>query len=252
MGRKKKKVSAGAPEWMVTFGDMMSLLLCFFVIIVSMSEIKQDQRFQKVVESIKRSFGYRDSVGMVPGMNVPTNTLDPEKINMIIQKLEMNKGRSKDRGISGENPSVRSIRDGLEYIIGGKVSFEEGRAVLLDQAKRQIDIFIEGIGVVGMNTKMRVRGHAARKSPDLYRPFKSLDDLAYARGIAIKDYLIHKGVRENRITVEACGDNEPVASQAYNDADRAKNRRVSIIVTENLVEDYQGSSPDDTGDILDG
>ena len=235
---------------MVTFGDMMSLLLCFFVIIVSMSEIKQDQRFQKVIESIKKSFGYKESIGMVPGQNVPTNTLDPEKINMIIQKMEKNKGRSKDKGIVGENPSVRKIREGLEYTIGGKVSFEEGKAILLEPAKRQIDIFSDGY--VGMNSKIRVRGHAARKSPDRYRPFKSLDDLAYARGVAIKKYLMSTGIREERITVEACGDNEPVADQAYDDMERAKNRRVSIIVTENLVEEYRGAPPEDIGDTLDG
>jgi flagellar motor protein MotB len=42
---------------MVTFGDMMSLLLCFFVIIVSMSEIKKDERFQVVMESLRKAFG---------------------------------------------------------------------------------------------------------------------------------------------------------------------------------------------------
>ena len=187
---------------------------------------------------------------MVPGQNVPTNTMDPEKINMIIQKLNLQKGRSKDEGIVGENPSVRKIREGLEYTIGGKVSFEEGKAVLLDPAKHQLDIFIDTIR--GLNSKIRVRGHAARKSPDRYRPFKSLDALAYARGEAIKAYMIEKKIREQRITIEACGDNEPFLSQAYDENERAKNRRVSIIVTENLVEEYQGMPPEDIGDSLDG
>jgi len=204
-----------------------------------------------VIESIKRSFGYKTSIGVVPGQNIPTNTLDPEKINMIIEKLVLNKGRSRDRGIIGENPSVRHIREGLEYIIGGKVSFEEGKAIFLEPAKQQLkNLFVEGY--VGMNTKIRIRGHAARKSPDRYRPFKNLDDLSYARGVAVKQYLMETGIREERITIEACGDNEPIASQAYDDRDRARNRRVSIIVTENLVEEYQGAPPEDTGDILDG
>jgi chemotaxis protein MotB len=250
MGRKKKAPPPGAPEWMVTFGDMMSLLLCFFVIIVSMSEVKKDERFQKVMESIKRSFGYRDSIGFGPGENVPTNTLDPEKINLIIQQVELNKGRSKDRGIIGDSPTVRNIREGMEYIIGGKVSFEEGKAELLETAKWQIDVFAEGF--VGLNSRIRVRGHAARKSPDRYRPYKTLDELSFARAMAIKKYLMKSGIREDRITVEACGDNEPVASQAYDETERAKNRRVSIIVTENLVEEYQGAPPADIGDSLDG
>ena len=42
----------GAPEWLVTYGDAMTLLLCFFVIIVSMSEVKKDERFQRVMERL--------------------------------------------------------------------------------------------------------------------------------------------------------------------------------------------------------
>ena len=36
----------GIPEWVVTFGDMMSLLLTFFIMLVSMSEMKQEEKFQ--------------------------------------------------------------------------------------------------------------------------------------------------------------------------------------------------------------
>jgi len=70
--------------------------------------------------------------------------------------------------------------------------------------------------------------------------------------MASKEYLESQEIRSVRITVEACGDNEPIISQAYDETDRARNRRVSIIVTENLVEEYQGQVPIDTGDILDG
>ena len=43
----------GIPEWVVTFGDMMSLLLTFFIMLVSMSEMKQDEKFQAVAESFR-------------------------------------------------------------------------------------------------------------------------------------------------------------------------------------------------------
>ena len=48
----------GCPDYMVTYGDMMSLLLCFFVIIVSLSQFKEEQRFHAVMDSIKKAFGY--------------------------------------------------------------------------------------------------------------------------------------------------------------------------------------------------
>ena len=56
----------GIPEWVVTFGDMMSLLLTFFIMLVSLSEIKEEQKYQAMVESMTKRFGY-DSADAKPG-----------------------------------------------------------------------------------------------------------------------------------------------------------------------------------------
>ena len=50
----EEEPEAGIPEWVVTFGDMMSLLLTFFIMLVSMSEIKEEERFQALVQSMRR------------------------------------------------------------------------------------------------------------------------------------------------------------------------------------------------------
>ena len=47
----EEEEQAGIPEWVVTFGDMMSLLLTFFIMLVSMSEIKEEKRYQAMVET---------------------------------------------------------------------------------------------------------------------------------------------------------------------------------------------------------
>ena len=49
---------AGVPEWIVTFGDMMSLLLTLFVMLISMSEIKQNDKFQGVASSLREQFRF--------------------------------------------------------------------------------------------------------------------------------------------------------------------------------------------------
>ena len=70
MGRKKKKSEApilmGAPEWMVTFGDLMSLLLTFFVLLFSMSEIKE----KKIYELIKSFANYFEIESPQAGMHL--------------------------------------------------------------------------------------------------------------------------------------------------------------------------------------
>lgn len=52
----KKLTAAGLPEWLVTFADLMSLLVCFFVLIISFS-IQDQQKLQVVAGSMKDAFG---------------------------------------------------------------------------------------------------------------------------------------------------------------------------------------------------
>ncbi|MTI16917.1 hypothetical protein E1162_06665 [Rhodobacteraceae bacterium RKSG542] len=58
MAAKKKDAKPGAPGWMVTFADLMSLLVCFFVLIISFS-IQDQQKLQVVAGSIKEAFGIK-------------------------------------------------------------------------------------------------------------------------------------------------------------------------------------------------
>lgn len=55
---KDKAAPAGAPAWMVTFADLMSLLVCFFVLIISFS-IQDEQKLQVVAGSVRDAFGVR-------------------------------------------------------------------------------------------------------------------------------------------------------------------------------------------------
>ena len=48
----------GVPEWLLTYGDMMSLLLAFFVMIVSMSDLQSEGRVVQAVEAMQRQFGH--------------------------------------------------------------------------------------------------------------------------------------------------------------------------------------------------
>ena len=243
MGKKKeKKAPEGAPDWMVTYGDMMTLLFCFFVIIVSMSEIKKDIEFEKVLESIREAFGYKGGAGKLPSPTAPKNSTIKPMTQLILRKFQLQIGKSADEGIEGENPSVTKIREGMEFTSGGIVMFAPGKAQLLEPAKVELNDFIDVI--IGMNTKLRVKGHANRESPEVYAPFKDLDDLSYARAKAVKEYLISKGVREHRITIEACGASEPLRSQPYDPPNKAQNRRVSIIATEKIVDEYKGQPYD--------
>ncbi|MCA9040977.1 MAG: flagellar motor protein MotB, partial [Planctomycetaceae bacterium] len=73
MAKKKPKPPPedgppGVPEWVVTYGDMMSLLLTFFIMLVSMSEIRSDTgEARAAMDSIRQSFGPQLGTFGVPG-----------------------------------------------------------------------------------------------------------------------------------------------------------------------------------------
>ncbi|NVK34642.1 MAG: flagellar motor protein MotB [Rhodobacteraceae bacterium] len=60
MARKKPQGGGGAPDWLVTFADLMSLLVCFFVLIISFS-IQDKEKLQVVAGSMKDAFGVKEN-----------------------------------------------------------------------------------------------------------------------------------------------------------------------------------------------
>ena len=57
MAAEPEDDGGGIPEWVVTFGDMMSLLLTFFIMLFSMSEIKEEQQYQAMLDALHQQFG---------------------------------------------------------------------------------------------------------------------------------------------------------------------------------------------------
>ena len=238
---KKPDAPRGAPEWLVTYGDAMTLLLCFFVIIVSMSEVKKDQRFQQVMESLRRAFGgYHGSVGSVPLQSPTANTLLAKLRELDIPRLTKNKGDSNDEGIYGKKFRVTNVRDGLEVVVGGIITFDRFSAVLKSEGRDLIAQTAERIR--GYNTKILVRGHTTREPLPRDSLYQDIRDLSYARARSVADELERNGVRRVRLVPVAVGDAEPLVRQAYTEERRAINRRVEILVTEDLIDDYAGST----------
>lgn len=226
---------------MVTYGDTMTLLLCFFVILVSMSEIKQDQRFHQVMQSLQRAFGgHVGSVGSAPVEQPPMNSLIARLLEIDVPKVKDKRGDSDDPGIHGRHFRVTNVRDGLEVVVGGLISFERFSATLKPQARELIGQAAELLR--GYNTKILIRGHATNEPLPAGSLFRDARDLSFARAKAVADELVAHGVREVRLALVAVGDTEPLVRQAYAEDRRALNRRVEILVTEELITDYAGKT----------
>ena len=80
MAKKQEEAPKGSPAWMATFSDLMNLLLCFFVLLFSMSTVDAE-RFEIVIASLQSSFSILPSGGATVG--------EGELISSGVSALEM-------------------------------------------------------------------------------------------------------------------------------------------------------------------
>ncbi len=240
MARKKKQAQAeaGAPEWMVTFGDMMSLLLCFFVIIVSMSEIKKDEKFQQVMQSLRKAFGNSGEIHAVISEPLDPNSL-LQKLQEIVIPPKPDRGDADDPGIQGRVFRVTDVREGIHVEIGGRITFDRFSDVLKPEAERLIEQV--AAKTVGHNTIIKITGHTTREPLPKDTAWSDQWALSYARAEAVKRVLVRNGIRPARLRLVAAGAEAPVLRQAYEEREMALNRRVEVVVTEATIEDHTES-----------
>lgn len=229
----------------------MSLLLVFFIALVSMSEMKQE-RFQQAVQSLRKAFGgYPAGFGTMPIATNDTNSLIQKILDEIeTSKYRNKKGDSDDEGIQGREFRVTNVRDGMKVDVGGKIAFDRFSAELKSDARELVSKTSQQLR--GYNTRILVRGHATREPLPKDSEFKDARELSFARAMAVVKELEASGVRPIRIIPMAVGDAEPFVRQAYTEDRRALNRRVEILVTEDLVDDYAGTPANDLKELSDG
>ncbi len=231
----------GIPEWVVTFGDMMSLLLTFFIMLVSMSEIKQEEQFQAMVESIRQQFGYDTAMlSLAPGSARPRSSSLPEVASMgRARRMDTMSGGDKVRAPTGDFTRVQTIRPGVDITLGGVVFFKETSAELSESSK--VDLQIIAQQLVGKPQIIELRGHTSRApiTPSA-TGFRDNYDLAYQRAYAVKEFLVHEqSIDESRIRITVASDKEPV----YTGTDLEElqlNSRVEIGLLDERVEDLEG------------
>ena len=250
MAKKTCKCKPGSPEWMTTFADMVTLLLCFFVLIVSFSEIKQDEKYMSVIEHIQQAFGMAGGGGKLPTDDDPALSLI-ERLEALRLHHETVPSRSnvKDPGQTGRESRVTTIREGTEYAVGGGVRFEPDSAELTPEARAGLISLVQEHNLAGTKNKISLAGHTG--ALELLRPDGSrsggLVGLGHARAMAVFDFLTGEEIPPDlrldpaRFRVASSGPHEPVNVRAQNSAESRVNRRVDIVVSENVVEDFQDS-----------
>ncbi len=246
---KQEEESGGesAPIWVISFADLVTLLMSFFVILAAGNpkDVVYDPEFAEIVAAIKKAFKY------LP----PANSKDPVDLIILRQlsKLKKNKGNNgntgkpgeshtKVDGMSGRNEMVTTIRTGTQTTIGSVIPFAKGSSRLYSDS---IPI-LENIArqIKGHTNVFVVKGHTSRDEEYALR--NSDKDLAYERAKTVVRELVKLGVPRQALRIQSCRDFEPLKQGAYNEVSRSVNRRVEVIATESLISEYKGEPANQT------
>ncbi|QDS86022.1 Motility protein B [Rosistilla ulvae] len=242
--------AAAIPEWVVTFGDMMSLLLTFFIMLVSLSEIKEEEKFQALVESMRQQFGHeRSTESMSPGDAKPRDTAFEVLATMgRAKRLDSHNGGVKAKAPVGEEPTVRIIRPGRLTAVGTVVFFPEGEAELSDNGKAALDGIAEELK--GKPQKIEIRGHTSARTAAKAVSIREPMNLAYSRSVRVYDYLVnHHGIDPRRCRIAAAADSEPM-SVAADPAKQQQNPRVEVFLLDETVSDLIGTNVERQKNII--
>jgi len=230
---------AGIPEWVVTFGDMMSLLLTFFIMLVSMSEIKQQEQFQAMVESMRRRFGHDSAaISQIPGPARPHNSKFDQMATMgRARRLDTMRGGDKVRAPVGDSPRVQQIRQAEDRTQGGKLLFDRDSAELTEADRQKLAEIAKDLQ--GKPQKIEIRGHTSTRPLAPGSSFRNHWDLAYARCYNTMQCLVKLGINRKRITIGVAAENEP-AEVSEDPQKLQENSRVEIYMLNELA---QGLEP---------
>jgi chemotaxis protein MotB len=208
----------GAPLWMVTFADMVTLLLTFFILYYSIASMNM-QKFKEAIIGEEQA-----SIGLL-------ELLDSAEIKESIQNLTGLKSNDilKDITEVAEESQLDVDTSKAKVIVRvpGASLFQPGQADLQLSARPVLD---EVIRVVNKypDYKIHIQGHTDDESISTER-FPTNWELSAARATAVLRYFIDKGASPERMTATGYADTFPLAT---NDTvpGRAKNRRVEFVL----------------------
>jgi chemotaxis protein MotB len=230
---------APAPEWLLTYGDLMTLLLTIFVMLVSMGELKQTDKFQGVADSLHEQFGTDSAAGFAAGELRPRNSLVASlAVEFRSQRRGAMGGATRREDTLPEGP-VRLIRPGDRTTVGTTISFAGESSGL--SAEGQAELRRLAAVFAGKPQKIEVLGHAASLAAGAAAndPW----ELAYRRAKATGQFLVEElDIDETRIRISTAGSFEPL-QPGLDAASAGANARVEVFLLEELAGDLMPSPP---------
>lgn len=201
MPRRKKVECPPAPGWLISFSDLMSLLLTFFILLYAMTVVD----VKKLMKFLWYFQGERQKESVKTVAVVPPISMSKEEVARIVRK------RMK-RILPIYAYQIDVISNYVLIRLFNDIAFYEDSYRLKPEAKKAIiEIAKEPKKYQKPFAQIRVTGHAVvhnkRKLP---AGVKDAWDLSMKRALVLADILIKQGIDPKKIAIEAYGDNKPI------------------------------------------
>lgn len=231
-----KNNGPSAPAWMVTYSDMVTLLLTFFVLMLSMAEMDKI-KFQRAAVSLKGAFGIMSSK---PAPEVDKDVPVPE-IEVIpyemLQSVYQRMLQNLERLDLNEDIELVKDRGAIVLRVKEKILFDSGAHELKKGARPLLRKIADLVAPLPFD--MRIEGHTDNK------PFGDTDrtnwDLSVQRAVSVLEFFARNRLLSlDRLSAVGYGDQKPLVP---NDSpgNRALNRRVEFVLE--AGGDYRQSLP---------
>ncbi|MCP5093291.1 MAG: OmpA family protein [Gammaproteobacteria bacterium] len=257
-GAPQKAESAGVPAWVMTFADLMTLLMCFFVLLLAFSEMDA-AKFKQLSGSMKDAFGVQAEVEVrtipkgtsVVAQEFSPGTPDPSALNEVRQ-FTIDSNRNTLDALDRELKEIKETREHARRLrMALKKELEKGDVSIQTEGMKVIVHIMENAsfdsGMADLRKSFRpaltkigelidnnsgevtISGHTDNV-PIANERFRSNWDLSTSRAVSVAHELLEVSeLSPENITVTGHADTRP---RAANDSveNRAKNRRVDIAI----------------------
>jgi len=231
MAKKQKcpDCPPGAPAWMSTFSDMTTLLLTFFILLISMATF-DPVKIANLMDSMQGAFGIMETFPTIPIhpiVDIPKKTGDEQKKKQSLKDAEKIKSVIQDKKLD-EAVKVEVTEKGIAILLRDPVGFASGSADLKDQGK---DILKDISDVIKSNPslKVRVEGHTD-DVPIHSSRYRSNWELSSARSLSVVQLLSEQtGIQPQNMSAVGYGEYRPMVANTSPE-NRSKNRRIQIFV----------------------
>jgi len=234
MGKKKcPECEKCLPAWLAAFGDLMSLLLCFFVLLLSMSSMDA-KKISEAIGSLSGAMSVLEGGTQTEVSKKRIQEATPietqDETTEVVNRVQTAVSEANEMMGKGQGPSVtlEDAQEGFVIKLPASLLFKSGSATIENEDAL---LFLKRVALIidelPNEMLVSVQGHTDNQKPDSNSPFKDNWELSSARAISVLQELLLDGVNPQRISASGFSEYTPVATNAT-ESGREKNRRVEL------------------------